>query len=353
MSDIVEEWEELAREYKTLEAAHQTYLNKLKEVTAAQNACLSHIVHQRRRLTAINASLKESISTEKLRQLKDDTIKREAQLQLLEETLPRKSGTYLRIILGNVNVAFLSQEAKFKYKDEYEKFKLICHMIAFTLMASNLFITFRPLEIVYSFYLLWYYCATIVREGVLRANGSNIKGWWRLHHALSVLASGIILIWPENSAWYGFRSQFIWYNLYNSMVHYLQFKYQSGALYRLKALGKKDNMDVTIEGFQYWMWKGLAFLFPFLFLAYFFQLYNAYVLYRLYVTDPEASWHVLAIAVLMWTFFLGNSITTLMVIPNKLKNSVLVKYKVMTRRLVDAVSEKTNIPLSKSENKTD
>lgn len=43
---------------------------------------------------------------------------------------------YLSLVLGNVNVTLLSKQAKFAYKDEYEKFKLyltiILILISFT-----------------------------------------------------------------------------------------------------------------------------------------------------------------------------------------------------------------------------
>lgn len=71
----------------------------------------------------------------------------------------------------------------------------------------------------------------------------------------------------------------------------MQFVYQKGCLYRLKALGDRYSMDITIEGFHSWMWKGLSFLLPFLYAGYAFQLYNAYVLYKL-SRDPDAPWPV-------------------------------------------------------------
>lgn len=67
--------------------------------------------------------------------------------------------------------------------------------------------------------------------------------------------------------------------------------YQRGCLYRLKALGERHNMDITIEGFHSWMWRGLGFILPFLFVGYFWELYNAYTLYLLSFTD-NAEWHV-------------------------------------------------------------
>lgn len=76
-------------------------------------------------------------------------------------------------------------------------------------------------------------------------------------------------------------------------------------------------MDITIEGFHSWMWRGLSFLLPFLFAGYLFQLYNAYTLYELSYY-PEATWHVSVLSIMFLVLFLGNITTTIMVIPQKL-----------------------------------
>ena len=74
----------------------------------------------------------------------------------------------------------------------------------------------------------------------------------------------------------------MWFNVYVAFLQYLQFTYQRGALYRLRSLGERaSDMDITIDGFHSWMWKGLGFLLPFLYLGYVFQLYNSYTLYHL------------------------------------------------------------------------
>lgn len=196
------------------------------------------------------------------------------------------------------------------------------------------------------FLLVWYYCTLTIRESILKVNGSRIKGWWRFHHFLSTVVSAVLLVWPNTGPWYIFRSQFMWFNVYISkcctifsktiaqllitikfsfnnqyhfsgIVQYLQFRYQRGVLYRLKALGERDNMDITIEGFHSWMWRGLSFLLPFLFIGYLFQLYNAYILYQL-AYHPEATWHVSVLSAMFLVLFLGNTTTTIMVIPQKL-----------------------------------
>lgn len=107
--------------------------------------------------------------------------------------------------------------------------------------------------------------------------------------------------------------------LFAGFVQYLQFRYQHGVLYRLKALGERHNMDITIEGFHSWMWRGLSFLFPFLFIGYFFQLYNAYTLYCL-ISHTDATWHVHVLSIMFLVLFLGNTITTILVIPQKRKD---------------------------------
>lgn len=76
--------------------------------------------------------------------------------------------------------------------------------------------SFRPLELSFIFLLVWYYCTLTIRESILKVNGSRIKGWWRLHHFLSTVAAGILLIWPDTETWAQFRTQFMWFNAYIS-----------------------------------------------------------------------------------------------------------------------------------------
>lgn len=133
---------------------------------------------------------------------------------------------------------------RFRYKDEYEKFKLVLSFIGLILSVLNLivvwrwvenlgswcalmrlelpivqlcvFVLFRPLELAFMFLLVWYYCTLTIRESILKVNGSRIKGWWRMHHFISTFAAGVLLIWPNTSTWYVFRGQFMWFNCYVS-----------------------------------------------------------------------------------------------------------------------------------------
>ncbi|XP_058803294.1 transmembrane protein 120 homolog [Phymastichus coffea] len=322
VESCLKDWNDLQGDYKELEALSRTYLAKLEEVGELQKKCVNGISHQKYRMGVIKKSLKQLHASDTRKALDKEMLRREQQLHEIEQTLPKPNGTYLSIILGSVNVSILNKNDKFKYKDEYEKFKLVLSVIGFVLSVINLITNIRTLELSFMFLLVWYYCTLTIRESILKVNGSKIKGWWRFHHFLSTVVAGVLLVWPNTGPWYAFRQQFMWFNVYISIVQYLQFRYQSGVLYRLKALGERHNMDITIEGFHSWMWRGLSFLFPFLFVGYFFQLYNAYVLFKL-IWHPEATWHVSVLSIMFMVLFLGNVTTTIMVIPQKMRSRVM------------------------------
>ncbi|CAH1154156.1 unnamed protein product [Phaedon cochleariae] len=331
-----EEWLELGQDYKKLDEVNAQYLRKLTEISNLQESCLKHIAHQRYRMRVIANGLKKRESNDKVIGMKEGMLKREAELQEIEKSLPRKGEPYLKLVLGRLDVSFLNKDDKFKYKDEYEKFKLVNNIAAFIISLFLLYIDSRVLEQLYIGLLIWYYCTVSIRESVLRVNGSRIRGWWRIHHILSTISSGILLVWSDDETWMNFRYQFIYYSLYSCFIQYLQFKYQQGTLYRLKALGDAQNMDVTIEGFQSWMWRELSILLPFLFIGYVFQLANAFVLFRLSY-HPRATWKVLATAILFFVLFVGNTVTAIRVVPSKTKQEMMLKYRVMTQRIYNAV----------------
>ncbi|KAF6206380.1 hypothetical protein GE061_017613 [Apolygus lucorum] len=325
VDSCLERWDEISAEFKTVEGLNKVYIQKLEELCDLQAKCVKEISHQKYQMGVIKRSLKKlNLSDEdrvRVEKMNRGFDLRNASIIEIEHALPKPNGMYLKIILGNVNVSILNKNEKFKYKDEYEKFKLILSVIGFLLSVINLFTNIRMLELLLMFLLVWYYCTLTIRESILKVNGSKIKGWWRLHHFISTAASAVLLIWPLSPAWYLFRPQFMVFNVYISFVQYLQFRYQQGVLYRLKALGERHNMDITIEGFHSWMWRGLGFLFPFLFGGYIFQLYNAYSLFQLARTDPNAPWQVAVLAALFFFLFLGNTITTLSVIPQKIQEN--------------------------------
>ncbi|CAF1503119.1 unnamed protein product [Didymodactylos carnosus] len=278
------------------------------------------------------STLKPSLSMDKLFQTQ--TLKPIERLQLIDEqlnlyhsylhriadTLPRKD-TYLRIILGAVDVSILNRSNKWKYKEEYEKFKFIITIITmiFSFIIWIAKIKFRAFDAIFHFLLVWYYCTLTIRESILIVNGSNINGWWRAHHFISTVCTGILLTWPESQSYHQFRTQFFIFSFYLSVVQVLQFYYQRGCLYRLRALGETCDMDITIEGFHSWMFRGLSFLVPFLLVGYTFQFYNAYTLWTLSYKQYTNEWQVRVLAIIFFILSCGNTITTLSVLRTKFR----------------------------------
>lgn len=132
---------------------------------------------------------------------------------------------------------------------------------------------------------------------------------------------------PDGLMYNLFRVQFLSYICYTSFLQFLQFYYQHGCLYRLRALGERYDMDITIQGFHSWMWRGLSFLLPFLYFGYGFQFYNAHTLYKLSFHEQCIEWQVPVSSAVFFALFLGNTLTTSLVIQQKLKGKITRKPK--------------------------
>ncbi|XP_059906023.1 transmembrane protein 120B isoform X3 [Gadus macrocephalus] len=292
------EWDEIELEYQQLQETHKVYRQKLEELTSLQSTCSSGISKQRKSLKDIRHSLNKSIpkcdekELEVLKDIKIQIIEKENVFFEMESYLPKKNGLYLSLVLGNVNVTLLSNQAKFAYKDEYEKFKVFMTIILlFGAITCLFFLNYR------------------------------IKGWWVSHHYVSTFLSGVMLTWPEGQMYQMFRSQFLAFSIYQSFVQFLQYYYQSGCLYRLRALGERNQLDLTVEGFQSWMWRGLTFVLPFLFFGHFWQLYNSITLFRLAGHEDCKEWQVFMLGLTFLVLFTGNFLTTVKVVHQKIQQN--------------------------------
>nr|XP_042124556.1 transmembrane protein 120B isoform X2 [Peromyscus maniculatus bairdii] len=251
---------------------HRIYKQKLEELTALQTLCSASISKQKRHLKDLKRALQRykrhssQEEAELIQQIGANIKERQNVFFDMEAYLPKKNGLYLNLVLGNVNVTLLSNQAKFAYKDEYEKFKLYLTIILLLgAVACRFILHYRVTDEVFNFLLVWYYCTLTIRESILISNGSRIKGWWVSHHYVSTFLSGVMLTWPNGLIYQKFRNQFLAFSIFQSCVQFLQYYYQRGCLYRLRALGERNHLDLTVEGFQSWMWRGLTFLLPFLF----------------------------------------------------------------------------------------
>ncbi|XP_028275325.1 transmembrane protein 120A-like isoform X2 [Parambassis ranga] len=305
ITHILEEWRSLEEEYQQLQDTHRTYLQKLDEVSTLQKKCSFSISHQRKRLHEMTHLVKKcsketsEADARTMDELKEKIKMLPSAFSDMEAFLPKKNGLYLNLVLGNVNVTLLSKQSKFAYKDEYEKFKL--YLTVLLLLFSFIcyfFVSYRFLDAILNFLLVWYYCTLTIRESILITNGSR----------------------PDGKLYKTFRNQFLAYCLYQSFVQCLQCYYQSGCLYRLRALGERHNMDLTVEGFQSWMWKGLTFLLPFLFFGHFWQLFNSLSLFRMAQLPDCKEGQVLLCGLCFLILFMGNFVTTVAVLRQKVKS---------------------------------
>uniref|UniRef100_A0A8C2YHC8 Transmembrane protein 120B n=1 Tax=Coturnix japonica TaxID=93934 RepID=A0A8C2YHC8_COTJA len=310
------EWRELEREFRELQETHKVYRQKLEEVTSLQTACSSSIQRQKKTLRDLKHCLQRCrprATPEEfalIEQISAQIKERQNAFFDMEAYLPKKNGLYLNLVLGNVNVTLLSNQAKFAYKDEYEKFKLYLTIILLLGAVTCRFILhYRVTDEVFNFLLVWYYCTLTIRESILISNGSRIKGWWVSHHYVSTFLSGHYK--HINNSFF----------LSPGCVQFLQYYYQRGCLYRLRALGERNHLDLTVEGFQSWMWRGLTFLLPFLFCGHFWQLYNAITLFGLSRHKECKEWQVCVLAFTFLLLFLGNFLTTLKVVHTKLQKN--------------------------------
>lgn len=190
--------------------------------------------------------------------------------------------------------------------------------------------------------LVWYHCTLTIRESILVVNGSRIKGWWRAIHFLTSITTGVLVVWPDGYSYKQFRLQFITYICYTSFLQFLQYYYQNGCLYRLRALGERYSMDITIQGFHSWMWKGLTFLLPFLFIGYCLQFYIFYTLYHMFMYDPKSTeWQVPVVCFMYLIISLGNLFTTFLVVYEKLKTkNLMTPIRTISRKISRAVLTK-------------
>ncbi|XP_047247757.1 ion channel TACAN-like isoform X1 [Girardinichthys multiradiatus] len=327
LTGIQEQWKSLEQEYQKLQETHRKYLQKLDEISKLQNNCSSSISLHRKRLKDLSSQVHKCIKgstgddAKTLCDIKEKVKTQEHAFSEMDAFLPKTNGLYLNLVLGNVNVTLLSKQSKFAYKDEYETFKLYLTVVLllFSFMCF-FFVSYRFLDAIFNFLLVWYYCTLTIRESILITNGSRIKGWWVFHHYVSAFLSGVMLTWPDGNLYQTFRNQFLAYSFYQSFVQCLQYYYQSGCLYRLRALGERHNMDLTVEGFQSWMWKGLTFLLPFLFFGHFWQLFNSLSLFRMAQLPDCKEWQVQMCGLCFLVLFMGNFFTTLAVVRHKSKS---------------------------------
>jgi len=326
MGSLKGEWNVLLADLAKFQDNHTEYVKKLDEVESLKKNYLQQFEKLKKKLYSMKADVAKQESDQKdedIVQIQSGIDDHLNYMSQISDTFPRQNGAYLKLIIGNVSVSILNKAEKWKYKEEYERFKFFLTLLSlFYSLFLLIFRQFRVLDVILNFFLVWFYCTLTIRESILVINGSKIIGWWRIHHFIATACTAILLTWPESETYMMYRTQFMVFTFYLSFVQVLQYYYQRGCLYRLRALGEKGDMDTTTEGFQAWMFKGLYFILPFLYGGYFFQMYNAIVLYNISKLPICNEWQVFVLSVIFFILACGNIITTSMVLKKKLKEKV-------------------------------
>ncbi|KAH6934562.1 hypothetical protein HPB50_025427 [Hyalomma asiaticum] len=128
LTTCIEEWDQLEKEYCDLEKSYRQYTVLTGQLQKSQEECLKGLRHHRYRSSQILESLNKinpSSDDEKAKktQLLQKLEAKRLHLDDMAEDLPHPNGIYLQIVLGSVNL-FLRDAEKYRYKDEYERFKL-------------------------------------------------------------------------------------------------------------------------------------------------------------------------------------------------------------------------------------
>ncbi|CAG5112286.1 Oidioi.mRNA.OKI2018_I69.chr2.g6514.t2.cds [Oikopleura dioica] len=247
-----------------------------------------------------------------------------------ETRLPGNNGLYLQLIVGNLNVTLPTSELKRKYKESYEEWKLGVSIAIAIFSVFNLIFSHRLTDALHYFLILWFYCTLTIRESILVANGSRIRGWWVSHHYVSAFLTGIHILWPADAHEYmRFRTKFVVLSLMISLVQIIQYTYQSGLLYRLRSLRKVDFLHITVDGIPSWAVASkdalaLYVVTPFLIMIYAYQFYLSVALLMLWLsiepTDgPSNTWQIIWMSTLYLILALGNFSTLMMTLYSKKK----------------------------------
>uniref|UniRef100_A0AC35TPI5 Transmembrane protein 120 homolog n=1 Tax=Rhabditophanes sp. KR3021 TaxID=114890 RepID=A0AC35TPI5_9BILA len=335
IKELLEEWKLIAQEDVEVEKEHNAYLVGLKEIKRQQYSSLASVKNLQKKLKEIEKVRKQ------LKKSPDPSITEQQKLELgeldkkfaeitakivaMKNELPTDdNGWYLNLILGSqVKLKILTSDERYDYKQQYEKFKIMLSYVLIGMVVLAYIFPFRAMDALLNFLLVWYYCTLTIREGILSLNGSRIKGWYLLHHYVSCVLAGITLTWRDGACYHGTRIYLLVLVFYVAAVQIMQYKYQTGCLRRLHALGQRHSMDISVEGFTSWMFKGLSFIIPFLVIGYLLQLNVAYQLYNLYFASSQCNgeWQIIASATVFLFIGIGNLLTLARVVFKKFRES--------------------------------
>lgn len=302
-----------------------------------QSKCKAEMTRHKRKFRGLKKDIQnipKSQHDDQIRGLDREIKDYLSRIHDVETRLPGNNGLYLRLIVGDLNVTLPTSELKRKYKESYEEWKLGISIAIAIFSVFNLIFSHRLTDALHYFLILWFYCTLTIRESILVANGSRIRGWWVSHHYISAFLTGIHILWPADAHEYmRFRTKFVVLSLMISIVQIIQFTYQSGLLYRLRSLRKVDFLHITVDGIPSWAVSSkdalaLYVVTPFLMIIYAYQFYLSVALLMLWLSiepseGPSNTWQIIWMSALYLCLALGNLTTLVMTLYSKKKLEIL------------------------------
>ncbi|KAJ8464645.1 hypothetical protein OPV22_027197 [Ensete ventricosum] len=243
--------------------------------------------------------------------------------------LSKTHGRFLKMFLGPVNVRATRKEVQLKVKEEYNSYRDRTAFL-FLLFPSTLLLLRSwvwdgclpalPVQL-YQVWLLYLYTTLVLRENILRVNGSDIRPWWICHHYCAMLMALISLTWeikqqPDCAYKQRGVQLFLMWAMMQGVAMLLQNRYQRQRLYTRIALGKAKRMDVVwgetagVEG-QLWL------LCPILFILQGFEAYVGLLQLRTAFVGVICEWQVIVCGILLVLMAIGNFANTMQTLTAK------------------------------------
>lgn len=216
--------------------------------------------------------------------------------------------TILMLTLG-VEEMKLPEKMKYKYKSDYETFKLTSTILVTLLTLINLLlIKSKIMDTIQILTQMYIYSTLTIREHILINNGSHIKKWWIVHHYICIIITGMMLTCPEES-FSQIRSPVLNYLFVLSCSQVVQYQYQMRRLYTLRALKKADPLETTSEIVNMSLIANLWVAVFILVLFQFIQIYVSYYIYSLHLVYRWTHYQPVIGAVLICVMAFGNMFT--------------------------------------------
>ena len=176
---------------------------------------------------------------------------------------------FVRLMLGRVNCKSWKDAEKIQMKNEYTKFKerTLYIFILFPLIQLFLF-SKHFIFTLHQIWLSYYYMTLALRENVLKINGSHIKSWWIYHHYISIIATFVVIGWPDQDIYVNESIKLNYFLLLQGLVMFMQHRYQKRRKYARVSIGKAKQNDLDSSETLEEKPSDLKMLVPLLFVTY-------------------------------------------------------------------------------------